>query len=143
MGSKMERRRFAVVCACVATGAGVLALHTVLFTSVPPEPGEYFLTELARAQLGPVSVTLALVLAAGFGASQIPPVVVGLSMVATFPLIALYEASVFRGSHNLLPFEMAIVALWSIPLIFAAYGGRWTARRYERHDLWAFDDPAP
>ena len=144
MGFKGPWRRAALVSACVATGAGILALHALLQMTPAPDPGEYFLTDLARAQLGPLSISLALLLAVALGfVWLVPPPVVGLSMVATFPMIALYEATVFRGSHNLIPIEFAIVALWSVPLILAAAVGRWTARRLGRHDVWAGDSASP
>ena len=144
MGFTEPQRRAALVCACVAAGAGILALHAMLHVTPAPDPGEYYLTELARAQLGPLSISLALLAAAALGfVWQIPPPVVGLSMVGTFPLIALYEGTVFRGSHNLMPFEFAIVALWSVPLILAAAVGRWTARRLGRSDVWAGDSASP
>lgn len=114
-----------------------LAVQYVLRPTPFPASGEYFLTELVRAQIGPISILIALVAAFAFGYyAQAQPVLVGLAMVVVFPIVAMYEVVRYRGSHNLLPFEMAIVASWAIPLILAAWLGRFLARRAGRRNLW-------
>lgn len=130
--------KVAILAAGGAAGLAALAVQYVLRPTPFPASGEYFLTELVRAQIGPISVSIALVAAFAFGYyTQAQPVLVGLAMVVVFPMIAMYEVVRYRGSHNLLPFEMAIVASWAIPLILAAWLGRSLARRSGRRNLWS------
>ena len=59
-------------------------------------------------------------------------VLTGLAMTAVFPAIAAYEATRYRGSHNLIPFEFIKIAMASVPLMVAAWIGRTMARRIAR-----------
>ena len=130
-------RKAAILAAAAAAGVVALAANYVVLPTTLPARGEYFLTELAKAQIGPVSVLIALASAFAFGFYlQAQPVLVGLFIVAVFPLISIYESTAYRGSHNLLPFEMAIIATWSMPLVLAAWVGGWMARRTSRRDIW-------
>jgi hypothetical protein len=118
-------RKAVIGAAVVAAGILALTLQYLVRPSPLPEPGEYFLTELAWAQIGPVSIALGLIWAFAFGfASRLHPVLVGALLLAVFPLIAVYEGTRFRGSHNLLPFEVAITLALSVPLMVAAWLGR-------------------
>ena len=111
----------------LAAAAGVLALAAQFLILSPalPARGEYFLTELARGQVGVVSIPLMLGLAFAFGSyTRTSAVLVGLAMVLVFPAIALYEAVQYRGSHNLIPFEFAIIAIAAIPLMLTAWFGQ-------------------
>ncbi len=140
MKFKIPWRKTALLAVCFAAGAAALGTQALLQTPVAPDPGEYFLTEYLRAVTGPVSIGLALLLAAALGyLCQIPGPAVGLAMVAIFPLVIAYETTAFPGSHNLVPFELAVVVLMSIPLMLAAAGGCWSARRRGRRDLWDGD----
>ena len=46
---------------------------------------------------------------------------IGLSTMAIFPIIAIFEIFVDSSSHNMLPFEFVGYALYSIPAIIGAY----------------------
>ena len=131
-------RKVAILAASAAAGVAALAVQYLLRPTPLPASGEYFLTELARSQIGPISVSIALVAAFAFGYyAQAKPVPVGFVMLAVFPIVAMYEATRYRGSHNLMPFEMAIVATWAIPIILAVWLGRSLARRSGRRNFWS------
>lgn len=131
-------RKASILGASAAIGVAALAVQYVLRPTLLPESGEYFLTELARAQIGPTSVLIALVVAFAFGYyAQAQPVLVGLAMLAVFPIVAMYEGTRYPGSHNLIPLEMAIVATWAIPIILAGWLGRSLARRSGRRSFWS------
>lgn len=134
---RIGRLRLAILASAALAGVVALMVQYLLFARALPPSGEYFLTELARGQIGPVSIMLALVMAFALGFyTQAPPVPLGLSMIAVFPMIALYEGTRFRGSHNLIPFELVIDALWGVPLMIAALLGRATARNSGRQGVW-------
>ncbi|MCX5761134.1 MAG: hypothetical protein NTW72_06455 [Gemmatimonadetes bacterium] len=119
----------------LATLAGILALGAQFVAFSPPLPraGEYFLTRLAQSLVGIVSLPLAGFMAATFGLlTRAHVALIGLAMVAVFPAIAVYEATRFRGSHNLMPFEFAMIAVCAVPLVLAAWIGRRLARRAGR-----------
>ena len=130
-------RKAAILVASAAVGVTALAVQYTLRPMPLPARGEYFLTELARAQIGPISILIALGAAFAFGYYlQAQPGLVGFAMLAVFAIVAMYEAFRYRGSHNLIPFEMIIVATWAIPLILVAWLGRWLARRLGRPNFW-------
>jgi hypothetical protein len=123
---KEARKKKALrLAAPVAAGLLALAVQFLLLPEALPESGEYFFTELAMGQIGVVSIPLAMVSAFGFGFfGRMNPILVGFLMVAVFPFIAIYEATRFPGSHNLLPFELAVVSAWAVPLMLFAWLGR-------------------
>jgi len=130
-------RKAAILAASAAAGLAALAVQYAFRPTPLPASGEYFLTELARAQLGPISVLIALGAAFAFGYyAQAQPVLFGFAMLVVFPIVAVYEGTRYPGSHNLIPFEMAIVATWAIPLILVAWFGRSLARRFGRRNFW-------
>jgi hypothetical protein len=135
MDSQMRTR--VVLPYAAAAGMLALALQFWVFSSALPQRGEYFLTELARGQVGVVSipVMIAVAFVLGFFA-RTSAVLIGLSMAAVFPAIAVYEATRYRGSHNLIPFELLAVAVCTVPLMLVAWFGRVMARRAGR-------DPQP
>ena len=128
---KEDRKKKALrLAAPVAAGLLALAVQYLLLPKALPESGEYFLTELAMGQIGGVSIPLAMASAFGFGFfGRMHPVLVGFLMVAVFPFISIYEATRFPGSHNLLPFELAVVSVWAVPLMLFAWLGRLAGRR--------------
>lgn len=116
----------------LAALAGILALGAQLVAFSPPLPrvGEYFLTRLAQSLVGFVSLPLAGFMAVAFGYfTRAHVALIGLAMVAVFPVIAVYEMTRFRGSHSLIPFELAMIAVCAVPLMLAAWLGRRLARR--------------
>lgn len=130
-------QKTATLVASAVVGVAALAVQYALRPTPLPASGEYFLTELARAQIGPISILIAWGAAFAFGYYvQVQPVLVGFAMLAVFPIVAMYEGARYRGSHNLIPFEMAIVATWAIPLILVAWLGRSLARRLGRRNFW-------
>lgn len=126
-------RRVAVLLSQAFAAILALLIQYAIAPSPLPEPGEYFLTQLAWGQIGAVSITLAMAAAFAFGFfTKAHPLQVAGAMIAVFPLISIYEAMRFRGSHNLIPFEFAIFALGAIPLALAAWSGRMLVRRLGR-----------
>ncbi len=129
--------RAAVLVAAILLGAAALAVQGLLSPTSLPREGEYFLTDLARSRIGPFSVAAAAAMAFAFGfLLQAPPVRVGLSLVALFPLILVYEASRYSTSHNLAPFELMMVASMATPLMLVAWVGRALAQRAGRASWW-------
>jgi hypothetical protein len=130
-------RRGALLCLMALAALAALGLQGLIVDVQSARPGEYFLSDVARSRLGPVSVTTAIVLAVlGGYFFQVAPFLAGLAMIAVFPLAAVYEATRFEGSHNLIPFELLSYVLLSLPVAYAAWVGRALARRNGRHSWW-------
>ena len=53
----------------------------------------------------------------------------GLCIVLVFPLVSVYEATVYNGSHNLLPFELLIYFLYALPAVAGLYAGNFIFTR--------------
>lgn len=86
--------------------------------------GEYYYSKLLRTNY--TYITGSLFLITGFVVGflcKIIPLMVGLSMISVFLLATFYEMTVFKGSHNLLPFELMIYCLFALPPIVGTYLG--------------------
>ena len=102
-----------------------------MFQSNPlPPKGEYFLSEWLRNNFTwPVRIIFCFV---GFLAGyfmKLNPILTGISLSAVFPVIAIYEATIHRGSHNLIPLEFFTFIIWSLPAILASYAGAYFSRK--------------
>ena len=130
------RTRIALPTGAASGALGCAVQFWVLSPPLPPR-SEYFLTELARGQVGIVSIPLMLASAVALGYyARTSVVLIGLAIASLFPLVAVYEATKYRGSHNLIPFEFVAIAICTTPLMLAAWFGRVMARRAGR-------DPRP
>jgi hypothetical protein len=109
------------------SGALIIIICSLLQDLPTPAHGEYFLTEfLSRnytTYLTPFVFCLGGVAAGYF--IRINPWLTGLFMISVFPLTSIYEASVYRGSHNLIPFEFILHFVFSLPAVAGAYAGKY------------------
>jgi hypothetical protein len=65
-----------------------------------------------------------LLLLSGFGVkllSNLSGWKIGLTTMALFPILAIFEMFVDSSSHNMFPFEFIFYAVYSIPAIIGAY----------------------
>lgn len=111
--------------------AGVILL--VLCSKIQPaglrRPGEYYYSSFFRNNYTILSASLFVVVGIFVGYfSRLNPWLGGLSLIFIFPLVSLYEATIYRGSHNLIPFEMVIYFVWALPGIAGIYLGRFISR---------------
>jgi len=116
----------------IAFVAGILCLaaNQVIFSPAFPSVGEYYWIHLAVQNYTVFSCVLMSVsgflVIFGMGGN---PFLIGWGTVAIFPVIAFVEATVYRGSHNLIPFELMVYVLYSGPAIGGALLG-WLIRKY-------------
>lgn len=107
-------------------GVLILVIHSIIQPSNIPLPGEYFCSNILRSNYSYISGTmffLAGVVSGYFFKSN--PWITGLSLISIFPITALYEATIYRGSHNLIPFELAVHFAFSLPAVLGTYLGRY------------------
>jgi hypothetical protein len=65
-----------------------------------------------------------LLLLSGFGVkllSKLSGWKIGLTTMALFPIMALFEMIVDSSSHNMFPFEFILYAAYSVPAMIGAY----------------------
>jgi len=60
---------------------------------------------------------------------QLNPWKVGLCLFLVFPVTAFIEILIYRGSHNLIPFELLIYFLYALPCIIAVYIGKYISQQ--------------
>jgi hypothetical protein len=104
-------------------GIIILFLHHLIADLPEPDPGQYYYSKLAAMNFTWASAALFLIAAAVIKHfNEGNPFAIGFGMVLIFPLISVAEATVYRGSHNLIPFEFAMHMLWALPSLAGAFG---------------------
>lgn len=104
-------------------GIAILLMHHLITDLPEPAPGQYYYSKLAAGNYTWVSAALFLIAAVIIKyLNDGNPFAIGFGMVLIFPLISVTEAVVYRGSHNLIPFEFAMHTLWALPSLTGAFG---------------------
>lgn len=116
----------------LATDVGIciLWLNALFLNPATPQAGEYYYSNLLRTNYTYLSASLFFVtgLIAGYRI-KINPWLTGFAMIAVFPIIAMYEATIYRGSHNLIPLEIAVHFLYALPAILGVYLGKFITKQ--------------
>ena len=117
----------------IATGFLILFICSLFQNSVMPQKGEYYYSEFLRNNY---TISAAVVFfIAGIPAGyflKLNPWLTGICLILIFPVTSLYEATVYKGSHNLIPFEFVIHFLYALPGIIGAYAGGLLFKRYSK-----------
>ncbi len=113
----------------IVVGVALIFVASMLQTVTAPKPGEYYYSDFLRNNY----TLLAGCLFFGTGVLigfflKLNPWLAGIALVAALPLASFYEASVYKGSHNLIPFELIIYFLFSVPAVAGVYLGRYFLR---------------
>lgn len=110
----------------------ILLVSIILETPASP-PGEYHYSSFLRNNYGITAAILYFIagLAVGY-LMELKPWLVGFCLILIFPLTALFEATIYRGSHNLIPFEFVIFFLYALPSLVGAYLGKWLSDKAEK-----------
>ena len=120
----------------MVTGAVLLFLLSFVQQGPPPHQGAYYVSSFFRNELS----WLAMVLFAGFGFAasffmQWNPWLTGIGLIGVLPLSAIIEGTIYRGTHNLLPFELMYYGFFAIPGLAAALAGRYFAGRRQKQPI--------
>lgn len=95
--------------------------------------GEYYYSTLLRTSYNFIAVCLFFLLGLTFGLLfRVKSFIVGFSTSSIFLLATVYEMTFFRGSHNLLPFELIIYLTFSLPSIFGTELGLYLKKIKQR-----------
>ena len=110
-------------------GLVILLVCSLFQQKIAPE-GEYHVSEFLKNSL--IIPAWILFFVTGFLSGyflRLNPWLSGILLFLVFPLVACYEATVYKGSHNLIPFELIIYFVYSLPSILAVYLGKYIYSR--------------
>jgi hypothetical protein len=114
----------------IFVGLLLLLLSSRIQHVEPPQAGEYYYSSFLRNNYTFLTASIFLLLGLLIGYYfKLNPWLSGFSLVLIFPIAAFYEATVYRGSHNLIPIELVIYLLFSFPAIAGIYLGRFISHR--------------
>jgi hypothetical protein len=112
----------------------ILLVSIILETPSTPK-GEYHYSSFLSNNYGITAGILYFIagLAVGY-LMELKPWLVGICLILIFPLTSLYEGTIYRGSHNLIPFEFLLFLLYSLPSMVGAYLGKWFSDRARKNN---------
>ncbi len=115
-------------------GLFVMLLSSILQQVTPPQAGEYYYSDFLKNNYTVLTACIFFGVGGVVGFYlKVNPWLAGISLVAIFPIAAIYEAIVYRVSHNLIPFELFFHFLFSLPAIAGIYLGRFLLHRITMH----------
>lgn len=111
-------------------GVSILAVVFMLTKHPHPDKGEYFYSRsLSESLTLPAKAAFIIVAFLVTYYLRLHPLLVGVLLFLAFPLTSVVEGVMYKGSHNLLPFEFIMHFIFAIPAIVAAYIGRFLSER--------------
>ena len=104
----------------------LIMISLLYFQGIPtPPPGEYHYSMLLRQNFTLAAIVIYSI--AGFILGyflELNCFLIGLSLISIFPITSMVEATIYRGSHNLIPFEFAVFFAYGLPATIAAFIGK-------------------
>ena len=111
----------------------ILICRAMQYTN-PPKAGEYYYSSILMDNYTILCACVFFIIGLLIGyCFRLNPWHVGLSLILIFPIVTFYEATIYRRSHNLLPFELVIYFLYSLPAVVGVYLGKFIQRRKAMH----------
>lgn len=119
----------------IILGVLIVLLASQMQHTAQPQVGEYYYSSFLRHNFTILTACLYTITGLMVGYfSKWNAWISGLSLVAIFPLVSFYEATVYHGSHNLIPLELVVFLSFAFPAIAGIYLGRYIAKRNQiRH----------
>lgn len=114
----------------IITGFLVIIISS-LFQHTTTVTGEYHYSKFLQENYPTIPLVVIFIMI-GFSVGyfwRLNPWATGFCLFFIFPLTTLIEGTVYRGSHNLLPFELAYFFVYALPSIVAAYLGKFIFRQ--------------
>jgi peptidoglycan/LPS O-acetylase OafA/YrhL len=114
----------------MVAGLLILLICSLIQHVHSPMEGEYYYSSFFRNNY--TLLAKALFFIAGFLAGyfyRLNPWYTGLSLCMVFFVTSIIEATIYKGSHNLIPFEFAIYFILALPVVVAVYIGKFTRKQ--------------
>jgi hypothetical protein len=120
----------------VIIGVLIILLCSIMQEVPAPQKGEYFYSTFFRNNYTILAKTLFFTtgLFAGYF-FQLNPWYAGICLNLIFPVTSIIESLVYRGSHNLIPIELAFHLWFALPFILAVAIGRFIYRQVEKRKV--------
>lgn len=129
----MKTSRFLPYLIALAAGPAIMGLAILLLKQAPVPDGEYHWSTLFRNNFGWSVIFLQMVIAFVLGLrSRANAFLIGICLVAYLPVTAIWEATVYKGSHNMIPLELGMYLLYALPGMLAAFVGSRFAKRIDK-----------
>jgi hypothetical protein len=111
----------------------IIILCCSLFQHSIPVAGEYHYSSLLRNNFSILAKIIFFIISFGIGYYwNLNPWLTGICLFLIFPLTSVVEGTVYKGSHNLIPFEFVIHFIYAIPSIITVFIGRFIYIRVEK-----------
>jgi len=113
----------------IIVGVVLIILSNLLFgprVIVKTKPGdEYYFSSLLNSNYRYATTILFFIggLVVGYF-WRLSPWLTGVCLIAIFPLTSVAEGTIYKGSHNLIPFEFIIYFVFALPAIIGVYVGK-------------------
>ena len=120
----MFNKRMSPLLMALVAGACIMAITLMVQHRPEPPAGEYHWSTLLRNNFGWLAITLQMIVAFVLGYYfRANAILTGICLIASLPVVAIWEATVYRGSHNLIPFEFAMYLAYALPAMAATFAG--------------------
>ena len=121
----------------IIVGVVLIVLSNVLFgprVIAKTKPGdEYYFSSLLNNNYRYATTILFFSVGIAVGYFwRLNPWLTGLCLIAIFPLTSITEGTVYKGSHNLIPFEFIIHFVLALPAIIGVYVGKFVLSKTTR-----------
>ena len=114
----------------IILGAAIMFVLSLLQGKPNPPAGEYHYSNILRENHTWIAITVQSIVGLALGYFyRFNPFRIGLSLIAIFPITALIEATIYRGSHNLIPFELIIHFGYGLPAVAAGFAGKLLSKK--------------
>jgi hypothetical protein len=111
-------------------GVAVLFVCSLIQPTESPKAGEYYYSSFFRNNYTILSNIILVLAAFAIGYfTDLNPLLSGLCLFLVFPITSIIEATIYKGSHNLIPFEFVMHFIMALPTILAAYIGRFAGKK--------------
>jgi hypothetical protein len=114
----------------IILGAAIMFVLSLLQGKPNPPEGEYHYSNILRENHTWISITVQSIAGLALGYFyRFNPFLIGICLIAIFPITALIEATIYRGSHNLIPFELIIHFVYGLPAVAAGFAGKLLSKK--------------
>jgi hypothetical protein len=117
------------------SGVLILVICSLIQPTAAPKAGEYYYSSFFRNNYTLLSNIIFVITAFVIGYyTDLNPFVSGLCLFLVFPITSMVEGTIYKGSHNLIPFEFVMHLIMALPTILAGYVGKLAGKRMRKNE---------
>lgn len=114
----------------IFAGILLILLCSTLQRAAPLQNGEYYFSSFLMRSYTKVAVIIYFITGVIIGYYlKVVPWFAGFCLILIFPVTSLFEAIMYIGTHNLIPFEFFFHFLFALPSIIGIYIGKFIFKR--------------